>query len=105
MPDSRDPGSLFMNKGQLIEAVAAELGSSKTAAGKAIEAVIASITKGIEEHDAVTISGFGTFTKKDRPARTGINPATREPMEIKASKTVNFRPSPALKDTLTNTEP
>ena len=90
-----------MNKGQLIEAVAAELGSSKTAAGKAIEAVILSITKGIEQHDAVTISGFGTFTKKNRPARNGINPATRKPMEIKASKTVNFRPSPTLKASLT----
>ncbi len=94
-----------MNKGQLIEAVAAELDTSKTAAGKAIEAVIKSISKGIEDHNAVTISGFGTFTKKDRPARTGINPATRQPMQIKASKTVNFKPSQSLKDTLTAHDP
>ena len=94
-----------MNKGQLIEAVALQLGSSKTAAGKAIEAVIESISKGIEDHNAVTISGFGTFTKKDRPARTGINPATRQPMQIKASKTVNFKPSQSFKDALTAHDP
>ena len=89
-----------MNKGQLIEAVASELGSSKTAASRAIEAVIASITQGIETDDAVTISGFGTFTKKDRAARKVVNPATRVLMEIKASKTVSFRPSQALKTTV-----
>jgi DNA-binding protein HU-beta len=89
-----------MNKGQLIDAVALELGASKAAAGRAIDAVIASITGGIKTDDAVTISGFGTFSKKDRPARTGRNPATGQPLEIKASTTVNFKPSQSLKNTL-----
>ena len=89
-----------MNKGQLVEAVASELGSTKTAASKAIEAVIACIVGGIKDDDAVTISGFGTFARKARAARTGTNPATGEPMQIKASKTVNFKPSQALKETI-----
>ncbi len=89
-----------MNKGQLIEAVAAELGASKVAAGRSFDAVISCITRGLEREDAVTISGFGRFTKKDRPARTGRNPATGEPLPIKASRTVNFKPSQSLKDTL-----
>ena len=89
-----------MNKSQLIEAVASELGGSKVAAGRAIEAVITSITRGIEKDDAVTITGFGTFAKKDRPARTGRNPSTGEPLEIKASKTVSFKASDSLKKTV-----
>ena len=87
-----------MNKGQLIERVATELGSTKPAASKAIEAVIACITQGIKDDSGVTISGFGTFSKKQRAARTGVNPATGQPMQIKASKTVGFKPSQALKE-------
>ena len=89
-----------MNKGQLIEAVASELGDSKASATRAVEAVINCITHGIKEDEAVTIVGFGTFSKKQRSARTGRNPSTGEPMQIKASKTVGFRPSQNLKQTL-----
>ncbi len=86
-----------MNKGQLIEAVASELGGSKVTANRAIDAVINSIRQGIRKDDAVTIVGFGTFSKRNRPARTGRNPATGEPMTIKASRTVGFKPSQSLK--------
>lgn len=86
-----------MNKGELIDAVAAELGESKASATRAVEAVIASITKGVKIDDAVTIVGFGTFSKKKRAARTGRNPSTGEPMAIKASQTVAFKPSQSLK--------
>ncbi len=89
-----------MNKGQLIEAVASELGESKAAASRALEAVINSITKGVKHDQSVTIVGFGTFTKKTRSARTGRNPATGQPMEIKASTTVGFKASQALKQKL-----
>ena len=89
-----------MNKGQLIDEVAAELGATKAAAGRATTAVIKSITDGIKRDNAVTISGFGTFTRKDRPARTVRNPATGEPLHIKPSRTVNFKPSQGLKDTI-----
>ena len=89
-----------MNKGQLIEAVASELGDSKAAATRAVDAVIASISTGIKADEAVTIVGFGTFTKKHRAARTGRNPSTGEPMQINASKTVGFKPSQSLKEDL-----
>lgn len=89
-----------MNKGELIEAVAAELGESKTSATKAIEAVISSISRGIKKDDAVTIIGFGTFAKKTRAARMGRNPATGEPMKIKESQTVSFKPSRSLKQSV-----
>ena len=87
-----------MNKGQLIETVAAELDTSKAAATRAVEAVIHGITNGIKDDESVTIVGFGTFQKKDRAARTVRNPSTGEPMEIRASKTVGFKASQALKE-------
>ncbi len=87
-----------MNKSQLIEALASELGGSKAAAGRVVDAFIMTITRGIEKDKAVTITGFGTFAKKDRPPRVGRNPTTGEPLEIKASRTVSFKASAALKD-------
>ena len=89
-----------MNKGQLIEAVADELKESKAAASRAVDAVINCITSGIKRHEGVTIVGFGTFTKKHRKARVGRNPVTREPIQLPASKTVGFRPSQNLKQTV-----
>jgi DNA-binding protein HU-beta len=86
-----------MNKGQLIEAVAAELETSKAAASRAVEAVVGSITNGIKQDNSVTIVGFGSFAKKKRSARTVRNPSTGEPMDIQASTTVGFKPSQALK--------
>jgi DNA-binding protein HU-beta len=89
-----------MNKGQLIEAVATELGESKAAASRVVDTVIGCITNGIKADESVTIVGFGTFTRKQRAARTGRNPVTGEPIAIKASKTVGFRPSDNLKATV-----
>ena len=86
-----------MNKGQLIDAVAAELGDSKASATRAVDAVINCITSGIKKDEGVTIVGFGTFTKKQRKARVGRNPVTGEPLQIQASKTVGFKPSQTLK--------
>lgn len=86
-----------MNKGQLIEAVASELNMSKVGAGRAVDAVINSITNGIKRDDAVTIVGFGSFVRKQRKARVGRNPITGETMPIKASQTVGFKASPGLK--------
>lgn len=89
-----------MNKGQLVEAVAAKLGGSKASASKAVDAVIESLSQGIQHDKSVTIVGFGTFAKKQRAARTVRNPSTGTPMEIAASTTVGFKPSTSLKDTL-----
>lgn len=89
-----------MNKGDLIEAVASQLGESKTVATKVVEAVLQGIVDGVEKDDRVMIAGFGTFKKKHRKARTGMNPTTREPIEIPSATTVGFTPSQALKETL-----
>ena len=89
-----------MNKGDLIDKVASELESTKSDAGKAVDAVIEAIVLGVKDDSKVTIAGFGTFQKKLRAARTGINPATKQPIEIKATTTCAFKPAPAMKDTL-----
>lgn len=93
-----------MNKSDLIEAVASELESSKSEAGKMIEAVINAISDGLKTEEKVAISGFGTFTKKQRAARVGMNPATKQPIQISESTTCSFKPSQHLKDTLHETK-
>ena len=89
-----------MNKSDLIEAVAAELKGNKTEAAKAVQAVLECITRGIKADEKVAISGFGTFLKKKRSARTGINPITKQPIAIKPSTSCGFRPSASLKEVL-----
>lgn len=86
-----------MNKTDLIQVVASQLESSKSDASRAIEAVIAAISRGLASDEKVAISGFGTFTRKKRSARTGMNPATKEPIQINESTTCSFRPSQQLK--------
>ena len=89
-----------MNKSDLIEAVASQLESSRADAQKSLEAVLAAITSGVQNDDKVQISGFGTFSKKTRAARDGINPATKEKIRIPESTTCGFKPAAALKDAL-----
>lgn len=88
-----------MNKAELVAAVQKNLGddTSKAAAERAVEAVVDAIAKGIKKDKTVALIGFGTFSVAKRNARTGINPRTKEPIKIKASKTVKFKPSAALK--------
>ncbi len=90
-----------MNKAELIDAVQKALGgeTSKRAASGAVEAVIEAIKKGIAKSKGQTVQliGFGTFKVVKRAARTGRNPKTGQAMKIKASKTVRFVPSSALK--------
>ena len=87
-----------MNKTELIDAVADEAEVSKAEAGRAVDAVISSITKALKKGDSVTLVGFGTFLQRHRGARTGKNPQTGEPVKIKASNTVAFKPGKSLKD-------
>ena len=91
-----------MNKGDLIEAVASQMGESKAAATKVVDIVLDTISNGVEKDDKVAITGFGTFKKKHRKARKGINPATREPIDIPASTSVGFTPSQNFKDSLSS---
>ncbi|MCR9218048.1 MAG: HU family DNA-binding protein [bacterium] len=91
-----------MNKGDLIEAVASQMGESKATATKVVDIVLDTIANGVQKDDKVAITGFGTFKKKHRKARKGINPATREPIDIPASTSVGFTPSQNFKDSLSS---
>lgn len=87
-----------MNKQELIDAVAAKIGESKTATGETIQAVLAVITRAVAEGDAVQLVGFGSFSQGQRAARTGRNPATGAEMQISAAKTVKFTAGKVFKD-------
>jgi len=89
-----------MNKAQLVESVAKEIGSSKADAARVVDAVIGALSKGLKKDRDVQLVGFGTFRIKQRKARTGRNPQTGEKMKIKASKTASFKPGKALKSML-----
>ena len=94
-----------MNKGDLIEAVAEELKASRTEASKLVEAVLSQITTGLRKDAKVSLSGFGTFQRRQRAPRRGINPTTREPMEIRALTTCGFKPSVQLREQLDGDTP
>ena len=90
-----------MNKAELIDLLLNDKKSgfdSKASAERAVNAVIDSIRDGIKKDKKVQIVGFGTFTVRERKARTGRNPQTGAEIKIKASKTVGFKAGKALKD-------
>jgi DNA-binding protein HU-beta len=87
-----------MNKTELVDAVAQVTDLSKTVAGKAVDAVLAAISKSLRSGETVVLTGFGTFSIRERPARTGHNPKTGQQMEIKASKTPVFKAGKTLRD-------
>ncbi len=89
-----------MNKTELVETVARATDLSKVAVGKALDAMLATIGKALKEGDSVVLTGFGTFSMRERPARTGHNPKTGQPMELKASKTPVFKAGKILRDTV-----
>jgi DNA-binding protein HU-beta len=87
-----------VNKSELIEAIAASADIPKAAAGRALDAMVDTVTNALKDGDQVVLVGFGTFSVKDRAARTGRNPQTGEPIEIAAAKIPSFKPGKALKD-------
>ena len=87
-----------MNKTDLVAAVAAKAELSKKDAEAAVSAVFAAITDALADGDKVSLVGFGTFDVKERAARTGLNPRTKEKIEIAASKAPAFKAGKALKD-------
>ncbi len=80
-----------MNKSQLIDKIAAGADISKAAAGRALDAVIASVTDSLKAGDDVALVGFGSFTVRERSARTGRNPQTGKEIKIAAAKVPAFR--------------
>ena len=87
-----------MNKTELIDAVAEAADLTKAESSRAVDAVVAAVTKALKDGDAVTLVGFGTFQVRDRAARTGRNPKTGDTIEIAASKNPSFKAGKALKD-------
>lgn len=89
-----------MNKTQLIEKLASELETSKGEAARTLDAVLGAITEGVRTEEKVMISGFGTFEKRTRAARRGVNPITKEEILDEASTTCGFRAAAGLKQSL-----
>jgi DNA-binding protein HU-beta len=89
-----------MNKAQLIDAVAGKADLSKADASRAIDALIEVVGRALRKREKVAVVGFGTFAVRERKARTGRNPKTKEPIKIKASRTPSFKAGKALKDAI-----
>ena len=86
-----------MNKSELIDLIAKDADLSKAAAGRALESVIANITKAVAEGDSVGLTGFGTFKASERAAREGKNPKTGEKLAIPATTVPKFAAGAAFK--------
>lgn len=90
-----------MTKAEIVEKAAKDAGISKVAAAAALNSFIESVTKSLKKKDGkVTLVGFGTFSKVRRKARKGRNPQTGEPIKIKATNVVKFRPGKKLRDAI-----
>jgi DNA-binding protein HU-beta len=87
-----------MNKSELIDAIAENSGLSKADSGRALDAMISSVSGALKDNDQVTIVGFGTFLVRQRSARTGRNPQTGAEIKIAAANVPAFKPGKALKD-------
>ena len=87
-----------MNKTELVAAVAEKTGASKKDSEKLVSAVFETVTNALVAGDKVALVGFGAFEVKERPARTGRNPRTKETIKIPASRSASFKPGKALKD-------
>ncbi|XKG30648.1 DNA-binding protein HU-beta [Idiomarina seosinensis] len=91
-------GDDTVNKSQLIDKVAAGADISKAAAGRALDSMIDAVTEALKKDDQVALVGFGTFSVRERSARTGRNPQTGETIQIAAAKVPSFKAGKALKD-------
>ena len=89
-----------MNKVELVAAVAEKAELSKKDAEKAVSAVLDTVVETLASGDKVSVVGFGSFEIRERAERQGINPRTREPITIAASRSIVFKPGKSLKDTL-----
>jgi len=87
-----------MHKPELAAAIAERADLSKDKASQVLNVILDEITGSVSEGQDVTLIGFGTFSVRERAARTGKNPQTGQPLTIPASKTVAFKPGKGLKD-------
>lgn len=87
-----------MTKTDLVSAVAEKVCVTKKDAGAILDALIEEIIGAVKKGDRVQLVGFGTFELRERAARTGLNPQTKEQIEIPASKAPAFKAGKAFKD-------
>ena len=87
-----------MNKAELVEEVANQTGLTKRTSREAVDAIISVITESLAREEKVTLVGFGTFEVMERKARRGVNPQTRESIQIPAKKVPKFKPAKSLRE-------
>ena len=89
-----------MNKTELIDKIAAGAEISKEQAKSALNATTNALKEALIAGDKIQLVGFGTFSVNERPAREGINPATKEKIQIAAKKVAKFKAGAELADAL-----
>jgi len=87
-----------MNKAELVEEVAAEVGLTKKDVNNVLDAMTSAITDSLARGEKITLVGFGTFLVQSRKARQGVNPQTGDKIEIAAKDVPKFRPGRALRE-------
>ncbi|RKT07118.1 DNA-binding protein HU-beta [Streptomyces sp. 3211.6] len=92
-----------MNKAQLVEAIADKLGGRQQAAD-AVDAVLDAMVRAVVAGDRVSVTGFGSFEKVDRPARYARNPQTGERVRVKKTSVPRFRAGQGFKDLVSGTK-
>jgi len=89
-----------MNKAELVEAVAGKVGLTKKETNNVVDAITSAITDTLAMNERVTLVGFGTFEVRKRKARRGVNPQTRQIIQIPAKKVPKFKPGKSLSETV-----
>ena len=87
-----------MNKSEFIKAFAEKANFTQKDAGIAFEAMVATVVDALKKGDKIAIAGFGTYEIKKKPARTGINPMTKQKVKIAAAKVPAFKFGNSFKD-------
>jgi DNA-binding protein HU-beta len=100
LADKVHRGDETVNKTQLVDKIAENADISKASAGRALDAFIDAVSETLKAGDQVALVGFGTFSVRERSARTGRNPQTGEEIQIAAAKVPGFKAGKALKDSV-----
>lgn len=86
-----------MNKTELIESIASSADIPKVTAARVLDSFIDNVSSALKAGDSVVLTGFGSFSVKERAARTGRNPQTGADIQIAAAKVPTFKPGSTLK--------
>lgn len=87
-----------MNKSELIDTITNRIGVEKKTVAGAVDALLDAVTRSVAKGERVVLTGFGSFEKRDRPARTGRNPATGATVKLKKTSVPRFKAGAAFKD-------